>query len=64
MRNMKTKFPLEHVVKVDTKEVWIKCNSSTTAMGIPALVNKYYPGYTGHIASEEYLKELKNQLAN
>jgi hypothetical protein len=28
------------------------------------LVNKYYPGYTGHIASEEYLKELKNQLAN
>ena len=33
-------------------------------MGIPALVNKYYPGYTGHIASEEYLKELKNQLAN
>ena len=50
---MKTKFPLEHVVKVDTKEVWIKCNSSTTAMGVPALVNKYYPGYTGHIASEE-----------
>ena len=61
---MKTKFPLEHVVKVDTKEVWIKCNSSTTAMGIPALVSKYYPGYIGHIASDEYLKELKSQLAN
>jgi hypothetical protein len=61
---MKQKFPLEHVVKYDTKEVWIKCNSSTTAMGIPALVKKYYPGYTGHIASEECLEKLKNQLAN
>ena len=64
MRNMKTKFPLEHVVKCDTKEVWIKCDSSTTAMGIPALVKKYYPGYTGHIASEEYLKTLRSQLSN
>ena len=61
---MKQKFPFQHVVKYDTKEVWIKCDSSTTAMGISALVKKYYPGYTGNIASEEYLEELKNQLAN
>ena len=61
---MKIKFPFEHVVKYDTKEVWIKCNSSTTAMGISALVNKYYPGYNGHIASEEHLEKLRNQLAN
>jgi hypothetical protein len=61
---MKTKFPFEHVVKCDTKEIWIKCNSSITAMGVPALVNKYYPGYTGHIASDEYLETLKNQLEN
>ena len=61
---MKTKFPLEHVVKYDTKEVWIKCNSSTTAMGIPALVEKYYPGYTACLCSEDYLAKLKNQLAN
>jgi len=61
---MKTKFPFEHIVKYDTKEVWIKCNSSTTAMGISALVNKYYPGYNGHIASEEHLEKLRNQLAN
>jgi hypothetical protein len=58
------KFPLDHVVKCDTKEVWIKCTSSTTAMGISALVEKYYPGYTGHIASPDYLEKLKNQLAN
>jgi hypothetical protein len=60
---MKTKFPLEHVLKYDTKEVWIKCNS-ITAMSIPALVERYYPGYTGKIASSDYLEKLKNQLAN
>ena len=61
---MKQNFPLDHVVKYDTKEVWVKCGSSTTAMGVSALVKKYYPGYTGRIASEEYLERLKNQLAN
>ncbi len=58
---MKTKFPFEHVIKYDTKEIWIKCTSSITAMGIPTLVEKYYPGYTGHIASEDYLNKLRNQ---
>jgi len=61
---MKTKFPLEHVVKYDTQEVWVKCDSSITAMGLPTLVNKYYPGYTAKIATEEYLSRLRNQLAN
>ena len=61
---MKQKFPFDHVVKYDTKEVWIKCSSSITAMGIPSLFEKYYPGYTGRIATEEYLDQLKNQLAN
>jgi len=61
---MKTKFPLEHVLKYDTKEVWIKCDSSITAMGIQALVDKYYPGYIGRIASEDYLDGMRNQLAN
>lgn len=61
---MKNKFPFEHVVKYDTKEVWIKFDSSITAMAIPSLVNKYYPGYTGHIANEEYLNTLRGQLAN
>ena len=58
---MKTKFPFEHVVKYETKEVWVKCDSAITAMGIPALVEKYYPGYEGHIGSAEYLNQLRNQ---
>jgi hypothetical protein len=61
---MKSKFPLEHVVKCDTKEVWITCDSSFTAMALPNLVKKYYPGYKGHIASKEYFEKLKNQLQN
>lgn len=55
------KFPLEHVVKYDTKEVWVWCTSSITAMGLSALVNKYYPGYTGRIASQDYINTLRNQ---
>jgi hypothetical protein len=58
----KTKFPFEHVVKSDTKEVWVKCDSAITAMGIPALVEKYYPGYTGHIASRGHFEKLESQL--
>jgi hypothetical protein len=61
---MKTKFPFDHIVKYDTKEVWVKCYSSITAMGIPELVEKYYPGYKGHIGNKEYLETLRNQLAN
>jgi hypothetical protein len=61
---MKTKFPFEHVVKIDTKEVWVKCDSAITAMGIGAIVEKYYPGYKGHIGSKEYLETLRNQLVN
>jgi hypothetical protein len=61
---MKTKFRLEHVVNHEAKEVWVKCDSAITAMGIPALVEKYYPGYKGHIGSKEYLETLRNQLEN
>ena len=58
---MKTKFPFEHVVKHDTKEVWVKCDSAITAMGIRAMVERYYPGYIGHCGSKEYLETLRNR---
>ena len=37
---MKSKFPLEHVVKYDTKEIWMLCDSAITAMGIDGMVKK------------------------
>jgi hypothetical protein len=58
----KTKFSLEYVVNHDTKEVWVICDSAITAMGIPAMVKEFYPGYTGKIASREYFETLKNEL--
>ena len=61
---MKQKFPLPHVVKCDTQEVWVKCDSSITAMGLGALRDIFYPGYAVKIASGEYFDKLKNQLAN
>ena len=59
---MKSKFPLDHVVKYDTQEVWVKCESSITAMGLPVLIDKYYPGYKAKIATEEHFNRLRNQL--
>ena len=61
---MKQKFPYEHVLKYDAKEVWVACSSVTTALGIPALVEKYYPGYKGCVGSKGHLETLRNQLAN
>jgi hypothetical protein len=51
-----------HLVDEESKTVWVRCSSSITAMGIPAVVGKYYPGYKGSIASEEYFQKLKETL--
>ena len=59
----KTKFPLEHVINYETQEVCVICDSAITAMGIPAIVKQFYPGYRGKIVSRENFEKLKNQLA-
>lgn len=61
---MKTKFPFEHVVNYNTQEVWVKCDSAITAMGLTSLVNQYYPGYKVKVGTQEHLAQLRNQLAN
>jgi hypothetical protein len=58
------KFPFEHVVNYNTQEVWVKCDSSITAMGLTKLVNYYYPGYKAKVGTQEHLDLLRNQLAN
>ena len=55
------RFPFKHIVLEDTKEVLIVCTSAITAMGIGAMVKKYYPGYTGKIISENYWKHRANE---
>ena len=53
----KHRLPFKHIVLEETKEVLIVVRSAITAMGISAMVNKYYPGYTAKIISERYYQE-------
>ena len=36
------------------------CTSAITAMGIGAIVKRYYPGYTAKIISEKYQRQFAN----
>lgn len=56
------KFPFEHVVNNSKKEVWVKCNSSITAMGLKQLVNEFYPGYTPKIGTDDYLNKMRQTV--
>lgn len=51
----KSKFPFNHIVKHDCKEVWVECTSSITAIGLSAVVKQFYPGYTAKIGTGKYL---------
>jgi hypothetical protein len=58
----KTKLPFDHVVKYDTKEVWVKCDSAITAMGIGAYCKAILSWILIlTLRSEDYLNELRNQ---
>jgi len=52
--------PLRHVIIEDKKEVWF-VGSITVAMGLKFIVAKWFPGYTGKLASREYFDELTQQ---
>ena len=53
----KNPFRLKHIVLEDTKEVLVVCTSAITAMGISAMVKRYYPEYTAKIISENYYQQ-------
>jgi len=55
-------FPLQHLIKEETREVFVICDSAITTMGIPALIRKFYPGYSGKIVSREKFDNLQNQM--
>jgi|TARA_B100000085_G_C18448389_1_gene473789 hypothetical protein len=51
------KLPFKHIVLEETKEVLIVVRSAITAMGVGAMVERYYPGYTAKIISESFYQE-------
>ena len=55
-------FGMPHVVDGVNRIVYINCNSSITAMGISALMKRYYPGYDGRLVSADALARIKDQL--
>jgi hypothetical protein len=62
---MKTEiWGMPSVVDHQNQIVYLKCSSAITAMGIGALVKKYYPGYKGELVSLEYLEKLRDQFIN
>ena len=62
---MKTEiWGMPSVVDHQNQIVYLKCSSAITAMGIPALVKQYCPGYTGKLVSMEYLEKLRDQFIN
>ena len=62
---MKTEiWGMTSVVDHQNQIVYLKCSSAITAMGIPAIVKQYYPGYTGKLVSMEHLENLRDQFNN
>ena len=62
---MKTElWGMPSIVDHQNQIVYLKCSSAITAMGIPALVKQYYPGYTGKLVSLEHLEKLRDQFIN
>ena len=57
---MKKKFPVDHVILEDKKEVWMK-GSSTLAMGIRAIQKEYFPGYRICLCSQEHFHKLQQE---
>ena len=54
---MRRGLRLKHIVVEDTKEVLVVVNSAITAMGVGAMVDRYYPGYNAKIISENYYQQ-------
>ena len=53
------KFPFNHVVLEDRKEVWIKEVILDVYETVPKLMEKFYPDYDAKLAKNEFIEELK-----
>lgn len=49
---------LQHIIKEETKEVLVVCDSAITAMGLGSWGKKYYPGYKVRIISKKFFEEF------
>lgn len=56
----RSKFPWPHHVNEETKTVYTYVASGwPTVMAVPQTVEKFYPGYTSKLVSQDYISELQ-----
>ena len=52
-------FPFPHILEESKKEIWIACESSTTAIGINSFLKKFYPEYNSCLCNKATFMQLK-----
>jgi hypothetical protein len=60
--NSRAFWGMPHIVDANKRIVYIHCKSAITAMGLSALMKRYYPGYEGRLVSSGALAQIKDQL--
>tara|TARA_B100001250_G_C19752378_1_gene768388 strand:- start:255 stop:479 length:225 start_codon:yes stop_codon:yes gene_type:complete len=55
-------FWLPHIIDEENKVVWVRIQSSITAMGMSAFKKRYFPNYELKIPTPEYWEELKKKF--
>ncbi len=65
MRKSQARFPFEYILNEDTKEVLVRSSGMSffTAMGLPSLVHRHFPGYKSRLCSKGYFDTLKEAAA-
>jgi hypothetical protein len=65
MRKSQDQFPFEFIFNEDTTEVLVRSSGMSffTAMGLPSLVRRHFPGYKSRLCSKEYFDTLKSELS-
>ena len=54
-----SKCPYDYFIVEEERTAYVNIKSAITAMGFPALMRQYFPGYIGKIASKEYIETLR-----
>lgn len=61
-REFMKEFSLRHVVIPERGEVWVK-GSYPACMSVPALMKKFYPKYTYHLATLDTIIALEKDVS-
>ena len=65
MRKSQGQLPFEFILDENTNEVLVRSSGMSffTAMGLPSLVRRHFPGYKSRLCSKEYFDTLKSALS-